>query len=349
MLAVGRYSLAYIYALTVWGAIVWRGPWVLLPAAFSFVLVPIVDALAGVSGWNPSAADEAALQADARYRWITWAWLPVGVGMTLWALVASLAPGWSPAERLGLAFGVGLMNGAAGIVYAHELVHQSRRFEPLLGEAMLMLVSYPHFRVEHVFGHHRYVATPRDPATARYGEHFYAFLLRSVFGQIVSAWHLEAARLRRAGRAATGNRLVAYAIVLAAIYAALLVFTGWRGAGFFALQSFIAFATLEVINYLEHYGLMRREIAPGRYETVRPHHSWNSSHRVSNWILINLARHSDHHAAASRRYQILRTFDDAQAPALPAGYAVMYLLALVPPLWFRVMNPRVRAWRERHA
>jgi len=347
MLRAAPFSLAYIYAIAVAAGIEARGPWLLLPLLLTFAIIPIADAVAGISSWNPRGDEERVLAEDARYRLITWAWLPAGICMNAWALFAASAPAWTLAQRVELAIGVGLMNGVAGIVYAHELVHQASRFERFLGEAMLMLVTYPHFRVEHVFGHHRYVATPRDPATARYGEHFYAFFVRSVLGQLRSAWHLEAERLRRLDVAvfSTRNRLLVYTLALAALYAAIAWRFGGFGVAFFAGQSLVAFGSLELINYLEHYGLLRRETGPNQYETVRPYHSWNAAHRVSNWTLINLGRHSDHHAAASRRYQILRTFDDGEAPQLPAGYPGMYLLALVPPLWFRVMNPRVRAWR----
>jgi alkane 1-monooxygenase len=342
------FTLAYVYAAAVLAGAALRGPWVLLPALLTFVVLPALDALCGVSLWNPAPDEERSLAADPRYRWITWAWLPVGAAATFYALAASLGPGWSWPERIGLAVGTGLMNGVAGIVYAHELVHQPGRFEQFLGEAMLTLVTYTHFRVEHVFGHHRLVATPHDPATSRYGESFYAFLVRSVGGQVVSAARLEAERLERLGAAPWGprNRILAYAAVLVLLYAAIFALAGWPGAIFFAAQSVAAFVSLEVVNYLEHYGLVRREIAPGKYETVKPRHSWNSAHRVSNWLMINLARHSDHHAVASRRYQILRTFGPDEAPQLPAGYGSMYVLALVPPLWFAVMNPRVDAWRR---
>ena len=349
MKRVAPFSLAYIYAISVAIGIEARGVWLLLPILLTFVVIPLADTISGSSMWNPPADKERTLLDDARYRWITWAWVPIGIGVTLWALFASSDPGWSLTSRIALAIGVGLMNGAAGIVYAHELVHQPTRLERLLGEALLTLVSYAHFRVEHVFGHHRYVATPRDPATARYGENFYAFFFRSVSGQVRSAWMLETKRLQRAGKRVLSarNRMLMYSGATVALFGAIFYFAGSYGVVFLAAQSVVAFGSLELINYLEHYGLLRRETAPGQYEPVRPYHSWNSGYRVSNWALINLGRHSDHHAAASRRYQIRRTFDAINAPQLPAGYAKMYMLALLPPLWFRVMNPRVDAWRER--
>lgn len=241
------------------------------------------------------------------------------------------------------------MNGVIGITYAHELIHQPSRFEQFLGEVLLVLVGYGHWRVEHVYGHHRNVATPADPATSRRGESIFAFYGRSVVGSFVSAWGLERARLRRAGLAPLGprNRLYWYAVATCALAAVAYAAGGTLAAVAFISQGVVAFSSLEIINYVEHYGLTRRELAPGRYEPTRPKHSWNAGQRVSNALLINLARHSDHHATASRRYQILRTFDDDAAPQLPHGYATMFLIALVPPLWFAMMNARVDAWNAR--
>lgn len=338
------FGFGYLYAAAVLAGVVWQGAWLAAPALLSFVVLPLVDASVGLHLWNPAPADEARLARSRALRLVTWGWVPVGVGVTLYAIATAASPSCTWSERLWLALGVGLMNSVVGIVYAHELVHQASRFEQFLGEVLLTLVTYTHFRIEHVFGHHRYIGTPRDPATARYGEGFYRFWARSVYGQLRSAWYLECDRLARAGRAriSFSNRALMYALVIVAVYAAIGLAWGWVGVALFALQSAIAFTSLEITNYVEHYGLLRARREDGSYETVRPSHSWNSAHRITNWFLINLGRHSDHHAAASRRWQILRTYDEEAAPQLPSGYAAMYLLALVPPLWFAVMNPRVR-------
>ncbi|MDE2480787.1 MAG: alkane 1-monooxygenase [bacterium] len=342
------YGFGYVYALVTAAAVAWRGPWLLAPAVLSFVLLPALDAAVGILRWNPSPDAEAALQRHPIFAALTWLWVPIGVGMTIVAIAAACGPSWTWPERLALAFGLGLMNSVVGIVYAHELVHRAHRFEQWLGETLLALVTYTHFRVEHVFGHHRFVGTSRDPATARLGENFYAFCARSVVGQVVSAWHLEAERLARAGEGTwtPRNRMLGYACATLAIYAAIWLAFGAVGALLFAFQSAVAIVSLEITNYLEHYGLQRAARDDGSYERVQPRHSWNSAHRVTNWFLINLGRHSDHHAVASRRWQILRTYDAREAPQLPSGYAAMYLLALVPPLWFAVMNPRVAALRS---
>lgn len=305
-----------------------------------FVAVPIVDALSGTSDEARPPAD---VDANFWFRIVTWAWVPVQLGLLLRVLTMATSGRLSPLEIAGATVSMGVTSGALGITFVHELVHRSGRFERALGEIVLASVSYAHFAIEHVHGHHRHVGTPMDPATARFGESFYRFLPRTLSGSLISAWHLEVDRLARRGRSAwsPANRMLRYGVTQIVLWAALLLIYGATGVAVFVGQAVVAFSLLEVINYIEHYGLTRREIAPGEYERIAPQHSWDSSYRVSNWMLINLARHSDHHCVASKRYQSLELL--APAPQLPAGYGAMFLLALIPPLWFRVMNPRVMA------
>jgi alkane 1-monooxygenase len=200
-------------------------------------------------------------------------------------------------------------------------------------------VGYPHFCVEHVQGHHRRVATPDDPASARAGEGLYAFLCRCIPGSLASACALERARCgrHRIRWWSLRNRRLRWASSLVLLPGAAIAVFGWPGLAFLIGQGVVAVLMLEAINYIEHYGLRRRELAPGRWERVGPQHSWNSSHRVTGWYLFNLPRHADHHAAASRPYYRLRHL--AESPQLPAGYAAMLLCAFVPPLWRRIMDP----------
>ena len=254
-------------------------------------------------------------------------------------------------ELIGLTLSLGVFCGAVGINFAHELVHQSSRVERAAGEILLTSVLYPHFRIEHVYGHHLNVATPEDPATARFGESYYAFLPRTLSGSLRSALQIEAEFLRRRGLSpfALENRFWRYGSWVAAALCLAFVIGGPVGFAVFLIQAATAVALLEATNYVEHYGLERRKLDDGRYERTQPHHSWNASPRISNWMLINLQRHSDHHHRADRRYPLLRNYDENEAPQLPFGYPVMTLLALVPPLWFSLMNPRVEAWRARFA
>jgi alkane 1-monooxygenase len=272
-------------------------------------------------------------------------WVPCQVLVTAYGvyIVGNTDP--SPWELFGLTFAVGLTGVGAGINVAHELMHRRGKFEHFLSEVSLTAVTYPHFTVEHVLGHHRRVATPEDPASADLGDRLYPFIFRSIFGGIRSAWELEGIRVKRrgAGFMGLGDRRVRHPLMVAGAYALAYAVGGWMSVGFMLAQSFVAVALLEVINYVEHYGLRREEISPGKYERVKPHHSWNASQRVTNWFLFNLQRHSDHHYLASRPYWQLRHYEDV--PQLPFGYATAIVVALIPPLWHRIMDPRVEALR----
>ena len=314
------------------------GWWTFLPVFVVFVGVPILDMLAGVA---ESARVSPDLDRNSWFKLVTWAWVPLQLGTLAWVLATAMTGRLDTHELIGMTISMGVIGGAVGITFAHELVHRRQPFERALGEILLATVSYTHFAIEHVHGHHRHVGTPHDPATARLGESFYRFLPRTFVGSLTSAWRLEVERLARRGHRAwsPANRMLRYGLTQVVLYTLVRMIAGGVGLAVFAGQALVAFSLLEVINYVEHYGLMRKEIAPGEYERIAPRHSWDSSYRLSNWMLINLARHADHHCAAAKRYQSLEL--PAEAPQLPAGYGAMFLLALVPPLWFRVMNPRV--------
>jgi alkane 1-monooxygenase len=335
------FYLAFTTPLLLWAGAWLGGAFVLLPVALVFVLLPVLDEGVGRRG------SAAALPRSDRLRFDEplWLWIPAAFAATL-GVLASL-PGRPLPEAVGLLVSLGVMNGAGGITIAHELMHRRGRPEQAGAELLMTLVSYPHFCVEHVHGHHRNVATPDDPATSRLGEGLYAFLLRCIPASLVSAWRLEGERVRRTGAGFLGDRRLRHPLLLAAAYSCVAWAWGVPGALAFLLQGAVAIGLLEAVNYLEHYGLQRRELPGGGFEAVRAEHSWNSGHRLSNWYLFNLARHSDHHAQASLPYHQLRDREDP--PQLPAGYASMLLLSFVPPLWFRVMDPRVRAWRCREA
>ncbi len=235
---------------------------------------------------------------------------------------------------------LGCTNGIA-IADAHELGHKRESLEKWLARIALAPSFYGHFMIEHNRGHHVRVSTPEDPASSRMGESFYRFLPRTVSGSLRSGWHLEASRLRRAGKSpfTLKNDLINAWAISVALWAVLLGLFGLSILPYLVLQAVIAFSLLEVVNYIEHYGLLRQTMEDGRYARCQPEHSWNANLVASNVFLYHLQRHSDHHAHPLRRYQVLRHFDDA--PNLPTGYAGMIVLATIPPLYFRVMNPRV--------
>ena len=244
-----------------------------------------------------------------------------------------------------LALLVGLYYGAVGIAVAHELMHRPSRIDRWLGDFLLCTVTYPHFAIEHVYGHHIRVATPEDPASARMGESLYAFVPRSVIGGLRGAWSIEVRRLKARGQGwfSPQNRMLGYLAIVTAWYGAAWLFVGVYGLAAVAIQSFVAIFSVETINYLQHYGLQRKEISPGRYERPDVQHCWNWETRFSGLYFLNLGRHSEHHRSANRRFDALRALDGQ--PRLPSGLMPMYLAAMVPPLWFAIMNPRVEALR----
>lgn len=314
----------------------WFGP------LFAFGVIPILDTLIGDDRDNPPDDVVPRLERDRYYRVIVYlATLVEYVAFFLctW-IVATHALAWY--DYVGFALSLGAATGIS-INTAHELGHKTSRFERWLAKITLAPVAYGHFFVEHNRGHHVRVATAEDPASARYGESFWAFLPRTVIGSIRSAWNLEAARLARLGKSPWTWRnevLHAWAMTVVVWGIAIALF-GKAVIPFLLIQAVYGASLLEVVNYVEHYGLGRRKLPSGRYERCTPQHSWNSNHVVTNLFLYQLQRHADHHANPTRSYQALRHFD--HAPQLPAGYATMILLAYMPPLWYRVMNPRVVA------
>ncbi|MFE0385746.1 alkane 1-monooxygenase [Streptomyces bungoensis] len=319
------------------GAFWWWGPF------FAFVLIPLCDLTTGRdSDANPPEEVMAALEADRYYRWCTYLYLPLQYGALVWACGEWSAGHLSAADGLGLAVTTGVVAGVA-INTAHELGHKREQAERRLSRLALAQSCYGHFYVEHNHGHHVRVATPEDPASSRLGEDYYRFLLRSVWGSLRSAWRLEQRRLGRRKRPVLSahNEVLSAWSLSAVLFTVLTAAFGLRVLPYLLLQAVLGFCLLEAVNYLEHYGLLRQRRPDGRYERVAPRHSWNSNNTVSNLLLFQLQRHSDHHANPLRRYQTLRHFDEA--PQLPSGYASMILLALFPPLWRRVMDPRLTA------
>jgi alkane 1-monooxygenase len=315
--------------------------WYLAPAIV-FILIPVIDGIVGDDGGNPPEELVAQLQQDRYYRWMTFLYLPLQYGGVVLGAWQFVQPGQTWFARVGIVLSVGTVNGIA-INTAHELGHKRERLERWLSKIALAPSFYGHFYVEHNRGHHTRVATPEDPASARLGESFYKFWPRTVWGSLHSAVTLEWKRLsRNGGNPWTLKNDVLNAWLMTVVLWGLIIgFFGWKTIPFLILQAVVGFSLLEVVNYLEHYGLKRQLNAAGRYEKVNPLHSWNSNRLATNLFLYELQRHSDHHANPTRRYQVLRHFDES--PQLPAGYARMIVIALAPPLWRRTMDPRVVA------
>jgi alkane 1-monooxygenase len=315
----------------------------------TWFLFTILDAITGHNTANPDPQmPDAQL---AAYRLVTLVWPPVQfalLAVMLWYVPR--ADHLDMGERIALFFGMGVLSGTIGINYSHELMHQKSRVERWLGDLLLASVLYSHFRSEHLRVHHIHVGTPKDPVTARYNEGFHRFFPRVLRQCPPSAWRAEAAMLARKGLPAwhRSNPFWRYAALQVAFMALAIGLGGWSGLGLFLTQAFVAIWQLELVNYIEHYGLTRRHLGNGKYEHVLPRHSWNADQRASNWLLINLQRHSDHHYKPDRRFPVLQTYGRDVAPQLPFGYPLMTIAAMVPPLWKRIMNRRVKNWRQKH-
>lgn len=324
-----------------------------MPFLVVFGLIPVLDYLVGKDPVNPDeASDVPAMSGQKYYRFLTLMVLPVQACLTIGGAI-----GWFALKdqlnlfgHIGWLVGVGIASGAVAITVGHELVHKDEKLEQIVGGILLSMVTYAGFKVEHIRGHHVHVSTPEDASSARYGQSLYQFLPHAWKHNFLNAWKLEAKELRRRGYSPFSwrNELVWWYALSALFMLGFAAAFGLAGAFYFIVVSFIAFTTLEVINYIEHYGLHRRKLENGRYERTTIHHSWNSNYLLTNLLLFHLQRHSDHHAYAKRRYQVLRHHEES--PQLPLGYAGMFLMAFVPPLWFRVMNPRVEAYyaNEQH-
>lgn len=325
-----------------WGLVAWLGPGVFWTLGLMIMggVLPLVDRCAGVDRSNPPDEAIAALENDRYYRWCVYLFLPLQyAGLVAACYLWAHGPLGVP-ERVGLAVTVGIVGGV-GINAAHELGHKRESVERWLSKVTLAQTLYGHFYVEHNHGHHLRVATPDDPASARFGESFWKFLPRTAIHGLRSAWQLESRRLARRGRSSwtPQNHLFNAAAMSVVLFAALIAVVGSVVVPYLLIQAAIAIVLYEAANYLEHYGLLRRRRPDGRYDKPSHRDSWNSDHLWSNLFLYHLQRHSDHHAHPVRRYQALRTVEES--PQLPAGYAVMIFCALVPPLWRAVMDRRL--------
>ncbi len=360
---------AAVYITTGQTWIFWIGPIVL------FLIVPTLDFIFGFDDSNPPDEMIEALENDKYYRWITYLFLPLQYLSLIgaFAVIAGENPaGWllntaglgdwardlpfgdrlmaenfdlSVLSKIGLALSIGVVGGI-GINTAHELGHKREANERWLSKIALAQSFYGHFYIEHNRGHHVRVATPEDPASSRMGETFYAFWPRTVSGSLKSAWHLEEKRYARRDQHPfrIGNDVLNAWLMSVVLFGGLIAAFGWSITPYLVLQAVMGFSLLEVVNYLEHYGMLRQKVGVGdrqRYERVDPSHSWNANNIPTNVLLYHLQRHSDHHANPTRRYQTLRDFKES--PVLPTGYAGMIVLALFPPLWRKVMDPKVVA------
>ena len=340
-----KYLFVYTIPITALIAFNYDGIWTFLPLIVFFGLVPLLELLL-----PPDRANMEKKVADDEkhrkiYDYILYGTLPIQLGFLVYFFVVIGATPFGSLEYVGRVLAMGFMCGVVGINVGHELGHRHSRWEQLLGEILLLTSLDTHFLPYHNAGHHKNVATPEDAATARKNELLFVYWFRSHFGSYLEAWQLENSRLQIAGKPwfSLQNRMVVYTVVNAVLLGGIYFLFGMTTLIAFLGAAVFGIILLETVNYIEHYGLLRKQKENGRYEAVRHQHSWNSDHPIGRTLLFNLSRHSDHHYNGSKKYQVLQSHE--KSPQMPTGYPGMMILALLQPLWFWVMNKRLAEFR----
>jgi alkane 1-monooxygenase len=335
--------LLYAGSLRAFTATGWE---VWMPLFYAFMVIPVLELFISPNSNNLNAAEEEVVKADKTYDIIIY----LVVGLQFFALSGFLYgfihDELTTMDIAGRIVAMGILCGVFGINVGHELGHRVNKFEQGLAKALLLTSLYMHFFTEHNKGHHRRVATPEDPSSARYGEMIYTFYFRTIIFSYISAWHISNDEMRKKGNSALSlkNEMVQFTIIQLAFIGLIFLMTSWLITLYFIAAAFIGILLLESVNYIEHYGLQRKSTGEGKYERAMPEHSWNSDHIIGRLMLFELSRHSDHHYLASRKYQILRHHD--KSPQMPTGYPGMILLSLFPPAWFYVMNKRIKSLQK---
>lgn len=337
-----KYLSPFIIFLGAWHAFEVTGWQVWLPLVWAWICIPVAELLINPDPANMTAAEEELARKDRTYDYLLYLIVILQYIMLVKFLFSMKSTSLSPVDIAGRIWVMGLLCGIFGINVAHELGHRVNRFEQFLAKSLLLTSLYMHFFTEHNKGHHKRVATPEDPSSARYGEMLYLFYFRTIFFSYLSAWHIANEELRKKDKPVISlhNEMIQGHLIQLALIATIYFIFGWLICLYFIAAAGIGILLLETVNYIEHYGLQRKPSGEGTYERAMPEHSWNSDHIIGRLMLFELSRHSDHHYLASRKYQILRHHD--QAPQMPTGYPGMMLLALVPPLWFWLMNKKIR-------
>lgn len=340
-----KYLLVYITPAVVVFSLLSKNSWAYFAIFFVFGLIPFLELFTKGSTKNLEKVEEELIKDDRFYDWLLYLLVPLQYILMLLFLSQVSDPFISPSIKVGMMTAFGVSCGVLGINAAHELGHRATKYEQTMSKALLLTTLYMHFFIEHNRGHHKNVSTDDDPASSKLGESIYAFYFRTIWYSYLSAWKLEKQKLNRSKTPfwSLKNEMIQYHLLQIGLVASIGVTFGWSTLLLFLGSTFIGILLLETVNYIEHYGLRRKKKEKG-YERPQPIHSWNSNHPIGRLLLLELSRHSDHHFIASRKYQVLRHFDES--PQMPTGYPGMMLLAFVPPLWFRFMNRKIEEYRQ---
>lgn len=322
------------------------GWWSFLLPFLTFVAIPTLELFTESSTENLSKEEEKAALEDRFYDYLVYSMVPIQYFVVFYGLYIMKTGEWTTLELIGKTASIGASCGIVGINLGHELGHRTKPHEMFMAKALLLTSLYMHFFIEHNRGHHMRAATKEDPATARRGEILYFFWIRSMVFSFLSAWDLEATRLKKDDKSVISlqNEMVRFILIQLSFLGFIFLVFGLQSMLLFVLAALIGALLLETVNYIEHYGLVRKKKENGQYEKVLPMHSWNSNHALGRLFLFELTRHSDHHYLASRKYQILRHFDES--PQMPLGYPGMIVLATIPPVWFFVMHRHIDKYEK---
>lgn len=341
-----KYLLGYIIPVSAALSLYFAGWASFLGLLIAFGLLPLLELFMVGTEENLNPLEEEQFLKRRFFDFLLYINIPILYSVLYWYFSVMSAGGLFLYEYIGLSLSVGIVLGVTGINVAHELGHRTKKYEQTMAKILLLPNLYMHFFIEHNWGHHLNVSTDEDPASSRLNETIYAFFVRSVSNSYLSAWEIENKRLMRTGKKVISlhNEMIWYQIIQIAYLFIVGWYFTWSVIPFAIIVATIGFLLLEAVNYIEHYGLRRRKLASGKYEIVQPWHSWNSNHVLGRIMLYELTRHSDHHYKATRKYQVLRHFD--KSPQLPYGYPASIVLAFMPKIWFRMMNPRVQKFQE---
>lgn len=337
-----KYLLAYLIPISAYLALELQSYWSFSTVILAFVFIPILEFVSKPNPQNASKEVEDARNMNRFFDFLLYLNIPIIYFLTYKSIV-TIEAGVSSVTYLGLLLNLGIVLGTAGINVGHEIGHRKGMLNKIAAALLLSPSFYGHFTIEHNYGHHKWVATPDDPVTAKYNQSIYAFIVSAVIGVYTSAWKIAFRGLQRKGLSkwSLRNELIWITLFQLLLFASFFVVGQWQGLVFCVLAAIASFSLLETIDYVEHYGLQRKRLSSGKYEQVSELHSWNSDHEIGRIFLYELTRHTDHHMNAARKFQTLRHMEGS--PQLPFGYPSSIILALIPPIWFKTMNPRLKA------
>ena len=336
-----KYLAAFSIPFMAFIGLYFKGAYLFLTPFYAFVIIPIFELIFPINTYNLEAEEVKSKVKNKLFDWLLYLNLPIVFLLLTWALLEVSLHKFETYEFVGLVISVGIVLAVNGINVAHELGHRQNTKERYIGKILLIPSFYMHFYIEHNFGHHLHAATKEDPATARYNQSVYSFWFTSTVRQYFSAWKIQNVLLKNNNRDffSFKNDMLWYVFIQISYLSIILLSIGKIGLIFAFLSGIFGFLMLESVNYIEHYGLLRLKTKSGRYERVGEVHSWNSNHIIGRIILYELTRHSDHHYKSSKKYQILECHE--KSPQMPYGYPTSMVLALCPPLWFKIMNKRI--------